>query len=398
MIGRHFVLRYHEIALKGGNRNWFEERLALNVKKMVQRVLGRDASVNTAREYGRVLLTVMCPDYSTTHEQAVYEAVSRTFGIASFSPITIVPTDLTELTRTALAEVRGIIHEKGMPGSFRVLTRRSDKALPQKSIEIDREIGGTIKTEFPGMSVDLENPALTVGIEVRFKHSFVWTSKHPGPGGLPVGTNARLLALLSGGIDSPVAAILSSRRGSPVSFIHFHGAPFIGSEIIDKVTELRNIINRYQPESEPLYIVPFGKIQEKIAAVTGPRMRTVLYRRLMVRISSELAKRISALALVTGEGLGQVASQTVENIATIDSAAAIPILRPLITYDKDEIIKKAKVFGTYECSIKPAADCCTLFTERHPILYSTPDHAATEELKFDTAGYVMDALSGLMVI
>ncbi len=214
-----------------------------------------------------------------------------------------------------------------------------------------------------------------------------------GEGGLPVGTNGRVLSLLSGGLDSPVAAIQILRRGSPCSFIHFYGTPFVGEEVLEKIEDLVRIVNRYQPDPQPLHIVPFGKIQEKIALATNPKMRTVLYRRMMVRISCALARRLKAQALVTGESLGQVASQTLENMSTINAVANLPILRPLIGYDKDQIIEEAQKRGTYETSIRPAVDCCTLFADRHPSIRTTLPLIEEQEAKFPVQEFVEEALA-----
>lgn len=282
-----------------------------------------------------------------------------------------VPTRYDALISASLEEVQNWIRKNGKPYSFRVRTRRSDKALPEKSTDIDRIIGSAIHDAHPEINVELESPQLTLGVEIRFDQSYLWIEKVRGEGGLPVGTNGRVLALMSGGLDSPVAAIQILRRGSPCSFVHFFGTPFVGDEVLEKIEDLTRIVNQFQPDPHPLHIIPFGKIQEKIALVTNPKMRTVLYRRMMIRISCALARQIKAQALVTGESLGQVASQTIENLSTINAVAEIPILRPLITYDKDQIIEEAQKRGTYETSIRPAVDCCTLFADRHPSIRTT---------------------------
>ncbi len=384
------LLRYHEIALKGENRGWFEERLAINARKLVTRALGKENRPEVERRHGRVLV-------HAPWSPAVSDALGRVFGIASFSPMRPVPTSLDAIAAAALEEFESHAREHGFPASFRVLTRRSDKALPLISTQIDAEIGGRIKALHPSVRVDLEAPELVLGIELRFVQSFIWLKKVPGPGGLPVGTNGRLLALISGGIDSPVAALKVLRRGSPVSFLHFHGAPFVGDEVLDKVSDLVHATNRYQPDAEPLQIVPFGKIQERIALATNPKLRTLLYRRMMIRVACSLAPRSGAQALVTGESLGQVASQTVENLAAIDRVSSLPILRPLIGFDKDEIIREAKRLGTFDVSIRPGVDCCTLFADRHPAIRASLAQLEEEEKKFPLDEFAAEAAAGVVV-
>lgn len=380
------LLRYHEIALKGDNRSWFEKRLAINARKLLQKSFGKDFSVEVGRVHGRILLKMEWSDEA----QSILQ--NRLFGLSSFSPMVRVKTDLEFLQRRALEEFQRYVEQHGLPLSFRVKTRRSDKALPQTSTELDCLVGGYIQDHFPSLKVNLKNPDFTLGIEIRFWESYLWTEQIKGPGGLPAGTNGSVLSLMSGGIDSPVAAIQMIRRGTSVSFIHFYGTPFVGEEVLEKISDLVKTVNHFQAERQGLYIVPFGKIQEKIALVTAPKIRTLLYRRMMIRIANEAAKKLGAKALVTGESLGQVASQTLDNLATIDSVAELPILRPLITYDKDEIIEYAKKWGSYEISIRPAADCCTLFADRHPTLKSDIALIEEQEKKFSVSDILQEAL------
>ena len=380
------LLRYHEVALKGGNRRWFEDRLTLNACKLIKRALGPDTPIEIKKYYGRITL-------ETLWNKQTQGALERVFGLSSFSPMRRVTTDKTAITHAALAEVEKFIQEhKKVPSSFRVKTRRSDKAFPETSMELDRFFGSVLHDAYPQMKVDLVRPELQVGIEIHFEDSFLWTEKFSGPGGLPVGTNSHLLCLMSGGLDSPVAAIQALRRGAIAHFIHFYGTPFVGQEALEKVENLVAIVNRYQPDPQPLFVVPFGRIQEKIALVTQPKVRTVLYRRMMIRIANALAEKLKIQALVTGESLGQVASQTLENLSIINAASQIPILRPLITYDKDEIIEYAQKWGTYETSIQPALDCCTLFADRHPILKASASLIEEQESRFSIPELVAQAL------
>lgn len=390
MSQRAILLRYHEVALKGDNRGWFEDRLAINARKMVQRALGKEAPLKVRKHHGRI-------EVEAEWSAQTQEALNRTFGLSSFSPMLKVKTEREVILQVALEEFERYVSLHGMPKTFRVRTRRTDKVFPETSMELDRIFGSAIKDRYPSLVVDLKNAEMTFGIELRFRESFIWTEKIPAQGGLPVGSNARVLTLISGGLDSPVAAIQTLRRGSASSYLHFHGAPFVGEEVLEKIEDLVRVINRYQPDPQPLHLIPFGKIQEKIALATHPKMRTLLYRRMMIRIANEVAKKVGAEALVTGESLGQVASQTVENLSTINAVATLPILRPLITYDKDEIIDRAKKWGSYEISIRPGLDCCTLFGDRHPILRSTLATIEEQESQFSVQELLQEAIEGLQV-
>jgi thiamine biosynthesis protein ThiI len=390
-VERAVLLRYHEIALKGANRGWFEERLAINARRLIERKVGKDTALEVARERGRVIIA------GVEWTDAVRDALEHVFGVTSFSPMRTVPTDKQALKDAAIEELKRRLAEPGRPAprTFRIFTRRSDKALPETSMELDREIGSAVQAAAPHLAVDLEDPELTIGIELHHESSYLWTEKIPGPGGLPVGTNGHLLCLLSGGLDSPVAAIQLLKRGAATSFLHFYGAPFVGAEVLEKVEDLARIVGRFQPEPRPLYVVPFGKIQEKIALATNPKLRTVIYRRMMFRIASALAREIEAQALVTGESLGQVASQTIENIATIDAVASLPVFRPLIGFDKDEIIDLARGWGTFETAIRPGVDCCTLFADRHPSLRTSEMSVEEQEKLFPVDELVREALASV---
>lgn len=353
------LLRYHEIALKGLNRNVFEQRLANNATRIIERDTG--LQVKWSRLAGRILL-------HCDATPQVRSALSRVFGHVGFSPVRKVETNIEAIQKAAIEEFATEIQESGMPDSFYVRTRRSDKLLVEKSMDLDRLVGGAIREKFPEIPVKISKKSLVLGIEVRKKESFVWTRRYPGPAGLPVGANGRLLTLLSGGIDSPVAAIRMLRRGCTTDLLHFHGTPFVGDEVLEKVRELTRRVNRFVPKPMPLFVVPFGKIQEMIALAVEPRFRTVLYRRMMFRIASQFAKDREISAIVTGESVGQVASQTVENLSTVDQAASIAVIRPLASFDKDEIIADAQRYDTFEVSVQPAVDCCTLFADRHPVI------------------------------
>lgn len=381
------LLRYNEIALKGGNRRYFENALAYNARELVRRELRPETPFEVERMQGRLVL-------HAPWNEPVREALSRVFGLSSFSPAIEVESTIDAIARRSIGELGRIFESGTRPRSFRVRTKRSEKALDESSVEINRLLGGRIKEHYPWLEVELVRPELTVGVELRSRCSYLWIEKVRGPGGLPVGTNGHFLTLLSGGLDSPVAAIQVLKRGGSSSFVHFSGDPYIGPEGALKAEDLARKVGRFQPKARSFYKVSFGKVQMKIALAANPRLRTVLYRRMMVRIAEALAERIGAGALVTGESIGQVASQTISNLSMINLAAKrLPILRPLITLDKAEIIELAKAWGTYDISIGPALDCCTLFADRHPSLHTTLEMVQGEEAKLPIAELVAEGLA-----
>jgi len=279
--------------------------------------------------------------------------------------------------------------------SFRVSARRADKQLPFTSPQIEHEVGGRIK-EAKGWRVDLGDPALTVHIEMMPGHAFYYFGKEPGAGGLPTGTGGRVACLLSGGIDSPVAAYRMMRRGCSVQLIHFHSYPILSRASQEKVREIATLLTKYQLRSR-LHLVPFGELQQQILLSVQAELRVVVYRRLMLRIAEKLARRWRARALVTGEVVGQVASQTLENLTTIAGAATMEILRPLVGMDKDEIVDQAQRLGTYPISIIPDQDCCQLFTPRHPATRARPDQIEAAERVLPIAEMVDAAIAASVV-
>lgn len=384
------LLRYHEIALKGANRGWFETKLTENARKIVQQFAGPEIPVKAQRGQGRIIL-------HTEWNDTVRSALKHVFGLSSFSPMRVVETDKEKIRVALMEEFEQFAEARGIPASFAVRTRRSAKVFGETSMELDRFFGSSLLQKHPDMKVDLTQSELTLGIECHLEKTYIWLEKIPGPGGLPAGTNGHVLTLLSGGIDSPVASIMALKRGLSTSFIHFYGTPFVGEEVLNKVDDLARKVNLFQAESKPLYVVPFGKIQEKIALVTNPKVRTLLYRRLMVRIANRLAEKIKAKSLITGESLGQVASQTMENMAAIEAVSEIPILRPLITFDKEEIIARAKDWDTYETAIRPGVDCCTLFADRHPTIRANLDVLREQEEKYSVEALIEEAAAGVKI-
>ena len=345
------IVHYQEIALKGRNRPWFIARLVRNLREVLA-----DLDVTDVRALmGRIEVVLGL----AVEWEDVQERIGRVFGIANFARARRTGRDIDELTAAILADLDG-----REASSFRVAARRADKAYPLTSPEIERQVGGHIVVA-RGWTVDLSNPELIVHIEILPREAFYSLSRHPGPGGLPSGTSGHVVCLLSGGIDSPVAAYRMMKRGCRVRFVHFHSYPLLSHASQDKVREIVQHLTKYQLASR-LYLVAFGEIQRQIVLSAPPALRVVLYRRVMMRIAERLAMKTRARALVTGESVGQVASQTIENLAAINASVSLPVLRPLVGSDKEEISTEARALGTYPISIIPDEDCCQLFTPRHP--------------------------------
>ena len=345
------VVHYQEIALKGNNRPWFVARLARNL-----RLATKGAGVKEVRVLmGRIELVL----HDSADWNVVRERLSRVFGVANFAKAASAPLDVDAIASEILKDLGDT-----QTSTFRVSARRADKRFPLTSPQLEREVGGRIK-DARGWKVDLSNPELTIHVEALTDEAFYYFGKEPGAGGLPAGTSGRVVCLLSGGIDSPVAAWRLMRRGCRVLFVHFHSYPILSRASQEKARELVALLTRHQYDSR-LFLVPFGEIQQQVVLAVAPPLRVVIYRRLMMRIAEAIARRNRAQALVTGEVVGQVASQTLENLSAIDSVVQMPVLRPLVGMDKDEISAEAERLGTYPISIIPDQDCCTLFTPRHP--------------------------------
>ena len=348
---RSIVVHYKELALKGRNRPWFVQHLVSNLRTAV-----RGIEVTSIRSVmGRIEIDLG----PTASFDAVRDRVRQVFGIANFSLAGRAPHDFQALADAILADLGD-----RQPASFRVSARRADKRIPFTSPEIEREVGGLIKIA-KGWKVDLDNGELTIHLEMLPTHAFYFFGKEPGAGGLPTGTGGKLACLLSGGIDSPVAAYRMMRRGCTVMFVHFHSYPILSRASQEKVREITQLLTRYQQKSR-LAMVAFGELQQQVVLAVPPELRVIIYRRLMLRIAERLARNWRARALVTGEVVGQVASQTLENLTAIADVSGLEILRPLVGMDKDEISSQAATIGTLSISNIPDQDCCTLFTPRNP--------------------------------
>jgi thiamine biosynthesis protein ThiI len=345
------VVHYKELALKGKNRPWFIQLLVRNLQTALTGL--HVASVRSSM--GRIELALG----PQTPWPELRDRLSRLFGIANFSYANRGPHDFQQLAAAILKDLGD-----AAPASFRVSATRSDKRLPFTSPQVEREIGGLI-WKAKGWKVDLSRPGLTIHIEMLPTEAFYFFGKEPGAGGMPTGTGGRVACLLSGGIDSPVAAYRMMRRGCRVQLIHFHSYPILSRASQEKVREIAALLTKHQLRSR-LMLVPFGDLQQQVVLGVAPELRVVVYRRLMLRIAERLARKGGAQALVTGEVVGQVASQTLENMTAIARATTLEVLRPLVGMDKDEITAEARKIGTYPISIIPDQDCCTLFTPKHP--------------------------------
>ncbi len=369
-----YLIRYDELALKGKNRFLFEKKLRNNIKEKLQGM-----SINIEYLWGRLVVRL-------EENSEVQSRLLKIFGISSVSPIREVPSELSSIQKEALALV------PNRSATFRVTSRRVDKKFPLTSQAVNIEVANFVLPEKPLLTVALNHPELELGIEIREEKTFLFLEKEQGLGGLPVGTSGKVLTLLSGGIDSPVAAWMMMKRGCPVEYIHFYSYPYTGEQSREKVLDLVRELSCYQAKSF-LHIIPFGEIQEVLQKHCQERYRTLLYRRFMQRIATEVAHRRRALALVTGESIGQVASQTVENISAVSTATDILILRPLIGFNKNETIKLSQKIGTYEISIRPFEDCCTLFQPQSPATKARLLDLLQEEEKVPYKELVQGALS-----
>jgi tRNA uracil 4-sulfurtransferase len=379
------VVHYKELSLKGKNRPWFIQILVRNIKEALKGLPVREIRSIVGRIQIELSHTA---DADLTRD--ITARLARVFGIANFSLANRGPQDFQPLAEAVLSDLAG----RQAP-SFRVSATRSDKRLPFTSPQIEREVGGLIK-EARGWRVDLDDPALTIHLEFLTDDVFYYFGKTQGAGGMPTGTGGRVACLLSGGIDSPVAAYHLMRRGCRVLFIHFHSYPILSRASQEKVRQIAELLTAYQFRSR-LLLVPFGDVQQRVVLSVAPALRVVIYRRLMLRIAERLARQWQARALVTGEVIGQVASQTLENLTTIAAATPMTVLRPLIGLDKDDITAQAAAIGTLPISNIPDQDCCTLFTPRHPATRARPLDVEQAEQALAMEELITQATEGAVV-
>lgn len=382
---RVVLVRYGEIGLKGRNRPLFEERLVANIRGAV-----RDLPVRVRKEFGRIVI-----DGEESCLKQAIEKVSPVFGVVSTSPALAAPLEMDRIAEAAEVIVSEVLQKEARPGrrSFKVETRRPNKRFPLQSPQISAQLGAALLKRFPELVVNVEAPDFVVWVEVRERVAYVYADVIPGFGGLPIGTSGKGLLLLSGGIDSPVAGWLALKRGIAVEAIHFHSFPYTSEQSLEKVVDLARLIGAGQGYELPLHVIPFTRIQEEIEAHSPAPARITVMRRMMLRIAEALAKERGIPALITGESVGQVASQTLESMAVINAVTSMPILRPLVTMDKSEIVDLAKRIGTYETSILPYDDCCSLFVPAQPETKPRLERIEAAERRFDVAGLVAEAVA-----
>jgi thiamine biosynthesis protein ThiI len=374
---RFLVVHYHELGLKKGNRDYFENKLCQNL-----RITLADCDRGEVRRIsGRILVSLK----SETNLPEVLRRMQNVPGVAHFSEAWKCSSSIEEIEARAWSLIESKQFE-----SFRVDARRGDKAFPLTSVEINQRVGFYLK-ERCGKRVDLNHAELTCSIEVVDGAAYIYVDRFKGMGGLPAATSGKVVVLLSGGLDSPVAAWKMIKRGCTAIFVHFHSFPYTNKESQEKAKQLALQLSQYQLRAR-LYLVPFADVQRHIMVDTPPETRVILYRRYMMRIAEKIAWKEKARVLVTGDSVGQVASQTIENIDVISRAIAMPILRPLVGDDKVEIVNIARRIGTFEISIQPDQDCCSLFVPKHPETKARLDQVEESEKRLQVDDALKQAI------
>ena len=373
----HAIVKTHELALKGKNRPWFMRKLTDNL-----RIATRGSGVERIWK-GQLMVGLTLSDEECWPE--VKSRLKEVFGVAKFYKAYELPQDLDGLKARIPEFLEGRTFS-----SFRITTNRADKRFPMNSEEVNRDLGAFVK-DLTGAQVNLKYPELSIYVDIQTSGFLVYFDEVKAHGGLPVGVSGKVAVMLSGGIDSPVAAWQMMKRGCQVMFVHFHSYPLVDRTSMEKAVDLVEHLNRHQYESN-LFMAPLGEIQKKIILTCPPSYRVVLYRRFMVRITEVLARRNRAKAIITGESCGQVASQTLENIAVVNQSAGMPILRPLIGHNKEEIVNMAQNIGTFTTSILPDQDCCTLFVPKHPETKADLDTVLRLEESLSVDEMVKDAV------
>lgn len=374
---------FGELALKGGNRKYFEDSLSSEIRRAIKDICYE----KVYKDQGKLYIEADERDFPT-----IINRVRKIFGIAYVSKCLRVDKDIDEISKAAIDFVRD---NRGPRRTFKVKAKRSDKSYPMQSNDVNMKIGGVILGEFSDMTVDVHEPELMLYIDIK-KEAYIYIDRFEGQGGLPIGTSGRGMSLLSGGIDSPVATYLMAKRGMKMDAVHFHSYPFTSERAEVKVMELAEILSRYIGKFK-VYSVNLAEIQKAINKGTDEKYMTVLSRRFMMRIAERLANENKAQALVTGESLGQVASQTIEGITASNAVSGLPVLRPLIAYDKTDIIEIAKDIETFEKSIEPYEDCCTVFLPKHPVTKPRLEDVEKAEEALNIDELVEDALKTIVV-
>lgn len=378
------LLKLGELVLKGLNRKSFEQKLQSNIRR-------RLASIGNFTVYCMQSIIYVEPADSDADMDAAFQALQKVFGVIKMNRAAACEKDKDAIVKLAKEYLRD---ELMSAKSFKVESKRSDKSFPMTSIELSQYVGGELAEAFPDCAVEMHDPELVVHVEVRDLAAYVHSTPIPGAGGMPVGSNGTAVTLLSGGIDSPVSTYMIAKRGVRLIPVHFFSFPYTSQQAKDKVIELAQLLTEYCGKMT-IEVVPFTHIQEEIRDKCPEEYFTLIMRRFMMRIAQRIAGRNGAKAIVTGENLGQVASQTMEAMASTQSVIDMPVLQPLIGMDKEEIITLARKIGTFETSILPYEDCCTVFTPRHPKTHPKLNEVAAAEAVLDIDALVDEAVEGI---
>ena len=375
------LLKLGELVLKGANRYTFEDKLKSNLARRLK-------SHGKLRVYSRQSTTYIEPLSDECDMDAAYDAAKKVFGAVGVSRAKACAKTKEAMLETVRTYLAGnLVGEK----TFKVESKRADKSFPMTSIQLSQWVGGELDELYPNLHVDVHNPALTIHLEVRDYAAFVHADPEPGAGGLPVGTSGRAMSLLSGGIDSPVASWMMAKRGVALEMVHFYSYPYTSPEAKEKVLDLARLLTPWTGRLI-VHVVPFTHIQEELRRACPEELFTLLMRRFMMRIAEGMARRTGCRALVTGESLGQVASQTMDAMAVTGAVTSLPVFRPLVGMDKEEVVRIARKIGTFETSILPYEDCCTVFTPRHPRTRPHLDEIEAAEAVLDVEALVQEAL------
>ena len=385
-----FIVRCGEVALKGMNKPYFERMLVERIGKRLK--AAGLSGIDVRRHEG--LIFARAP--KELDKDAIVKEISKVFGVASISPAVECESDMDKIGEKAVEYMTELIEKKGVK-TFKVEAKRADKTFPVKSPDIARRIGASVLKGCKVLKVDVHNPDVYLFVDVRREETFIYQQKIAGFGGLPLGTNGKGLVLLSGGIDSPVAAWLMAKRGMLIEAVHFHSYPYTSPRAQEKVEELAKIVASYCGRFK-MHVINILPIQEQIVQNCPEAETTILVRRFMMRIAERIAEKNGCMMLITGENLGQVASQTAESLVVTDASVTMPVMRPLIAMDKVDIMEKAEEIGTFETSIQPYEDCCTVFLPPHPVTKPRLSRIEESESRLDVEGLVSAAVESEEIV
>lgn len=385
-----FIVRCGEVALKGMNKPYFERMLVERIGKRLK--AAGLSGIDVRRHEG--LIFARAP--KELDKDAIVKEISKVFGVASISPAVECESDMDKIGEKAVEYMMELIEKKGVK-TFKVEAKRADKTFPVKSPDIARRIGASVLKGCKVLKVDVHNPDVYLFVDVRREETFIYQQKIAGFGGLPLGTNGKGLVLLSGGIDSPVAAWLMAKRGMLIEAVHFHSYPYTSPRAQEKVEELAKIVASYCGRFK-MHVINILPIQEQIVQNCPEAETTILVRRFMMRIAEKIAEKNGCMMLITGENLGQVASQTAESLVVTDASVSMPVMRPLIAMDKVDIMEKAEEIGTFETSIQPYEDCCTVFLPPHPVTKPRLSRIEESESRLDVEGLVKVAVESEEIV